>query len=54
MTTCFEDNMRNNLGQMGQTQQDYDDELIYKNSLMHKIGDEIFFTSRFPIRMDLK
>jgi hypothetical protein len=31
-----------------------DENIIEKNSLMEKIGEEIFFTSRFPLRMDLK
>lgn len=31
-----------------------DQSLIAKNQLMTVIEDEIFFTSKFPIRMDLK
>jgi hypothetical protein len=31
-----------------------DDQIIKNNKLMEKIGDEIFFTPKFPIRMDLK
>ena len=31
-----------------------DQSIIAKNRLMEIVEDEIFFTSKFPIRMDLK
>jgi hypothetical protein len=50
MTTgCFEDNLNKN----SKITMD-DQSLIAKNQLMTVIDDEIFFTSKFPIRMDLK
>lgn len=50
MTTgCFEDNLNKN----SKITMD-DQSLIAKNQLMTVIEDEIFFTSKFPIRMDLK
>jgi hypothetical protein len=50
MTTgCFEDNLNKN----SKITMD-DQSIIAKNQLMTVIEDEIFFTSKFPIRMDLK
>ena len=31
-----------------------DDQIISNNNLMEKIGEDIFFTPKFPVRMDLK
>jgi len=31
-----------------------DQAIIARNSLMHNIGDEIFFTEKFPMRLELK
>lgn len=31
-----------------------DNQIIEDNHLMRKIGDDIFFTEKFPLRMDLR
>ena len=40
--------------QQKELQAENDDKVIEDNQLMRKIGGEIFFTDRFPVRIDLK
>lgn len=51
LTTCPEDHVP--WGHQSKFSSD-DQAIISKNSLMHNIGDDIFFTEKFPIRMHLK